>query len=436
LRIDFRVLTAAIAFGVLSALLFGMLPAFRSGRIIRVHTSNTSRWQPALVGLEVALAFVLLTGAGLLLRTFAAVRGADLGYDYTNVLTHFLALPPSSDGTNNVGLETFDRIRRRIAALPGVTGVATASRLPMFGVTMTMDVQPEGQPARKNPNRALLSVISEDYLRVMRIPLRKGRAFTPFDRDGSTRVALVSESIARRHFESNAIGRRLVLPTILYNIDGGEETPVEIVGVVGNVAVNSVDDRDAEQIYVPERQNVLRMENLVIRTAGDPWLLAKSIRTAVLQESPETPLDEAQTLEQRVSYLIDGPRRAMWLLGVFAGLALSLAALGIYGVATYLATQRRQEMAIRMSLGAQRLDILRHSLSRAIAASAAGLGIGLVAALALTRTLEASLVGVRPHDPLTLTWSAIALLTVSILAAWLPALRAARMDPLSVLRSE
>ena len=254
LSVDARVLLCALLLGVIAALLFGVLPAFRSAQPTQVagmRSRTSSRSQRALVAGEVALAFVLLVGAGLLIRTFVAIRTTDLGYNPHNVLTNFLALPPSPDGSRTVGAGVYARIRERVSALPGVRAVATASSLPMFGVSISMDVHPEGQPARRHEHVASMDVISDDYFRVMGIPRRAGRIFTPDDRDGSTPVVIVSESVVSRYFAGKAIGKRIIIPEFKFNIDGGKDIAAEIVGVVGNVCMNSVEDCQAEHIYLP-----------------------------------------------------------------------------------------------------------------------------------------------------------------------------------------
>ncbi|MSV30078.1 MAG: ABC transporter permease [Bryobacterales bacterium] len=437
--VDGRVLLFALLLAIVAALLFGVFPALHSSETSRVagmRSRATSRSQGTLVAAEVALAFVLLMGAGLLLRTFAAIRAADLGYNPRNVLTNFLALPPAEDGGRAAGAALFARIRERVVALPGVQAVATASSLPMFGVSLSMDVHPEGQPERRQEHVASMSVISDGYFRVLRIPLRGGRFFMPSDRDGGTRVAIVSESIVNRYFAGKAIGKRIILPELLFNIDAGKNVAAEITGVVGNVCVNSVEDCEAEHIYLPEAQNALRMENLLVRTAGDPKASERAVRHAVSLEAPSIPLDDFQTLEERTAYLTDGPRRFMWLLGVFAGLALLLAAAGIFSVSSYLAAQRGREIGIRMALGATGGDIAWLMYRRILLQSAIGLAIGAGSAAWLTRLLESLLFGVSTGDPAITVAAGLTLMAVSILAAAGPALRATLTNPASVLRRE
>jgi putative ABC transport system permease protein len=439
LSIDGRVLLCALAIGIAAALLFGILPALRSARsstAARMYSRATAKWQGTLVASEVALAFVLLVGAGLLIQTFASIRAVNLGYEPRNVLTNFLGLPPSADGTRSAGAEMYSRIRERLAGLPGVRGVATASCMPADGVLISVDVQPEGEPAQRRESRASVDVVSDGYFPVLRIPLRTGRLFNTSDREGSTPVAVVSESIANRYFHGKAIGHRMILPEMLFNLTGEKYIPTEIVGVVGNLCKTSVKDCEAEHVYLPERQSALRLTYILVRTDGDPLAMQKSVRHAVYMESPTTPLDEGRTLEDRTRYLTEGPKRAMWLLGVFAGLALALAAIGIYGVSAYAATQRSKEIGIRMALGANFTDVAALIYRSSLAASVAGLAIGAAGAAALTRLLESLLFGVSAFDPLTLVAAAFALLGIALAAATGPALRAALTDPASVLRSE
>jgi putative ABC transport system permease protein len=440
LGLDWRVLAATLSLGVASALLFGILPALRSSWRLREATGKgsrtTTRPQSLLIACEVALAIILLSGAGLLMQTFSAIRSHDLGYDPRHVLTNFLALPQSKDGTSTAGAALYARIRDRVSKLPGVQMAATASRVPMYGVSIMLDVQPEGEPARKQEHLARIAVVSDDYFRVVSTPLLTGRPFNSLDRAGSTPVAIVSEAIERRHFGGHAIRHRIILPELGFNIVPGKDIPVEIVGVAGNICIDSVEDCDTEYIYLPESQNTLRMEHLLVRAAGDPAAIASAVRQAVSAEAPDIPLDQPQTLAERTEYLTRDPGRAMWLLGLFAALAIVLAAAGIYGVSAYLAAQRSREIGIRMALGATSSNIATLIYRGILIPATLGLAFGIVGGATLTRLLKSLLFGVAPGDPKTLAAAAIALLAVALVAATSPAIRAALTDPAAVLRGE
>lgn len=436
LSIDVRVLACALALGIVSAVLFGVIPALRSSDGAGLRSRATPRIQNSLIAGEVAIAFVLLIGAGLMIRTFAHSRAVNLGYDRRNVLTSFLSLPPAADGGRTAGVNQLSRIRERIAALPNVRSVATASSVPTGGVLITMDVQPDGEATPRSQHSAAVDIVSNEYFRTTGIPLRSGRTFSSVDRDGSSPVVIVSESIANRYFGGQAIGRRLVLPEFKFNVEGGNDVRPEIIGIAGNICVNSVSECEAEHIYLPESQNAIRMTYILVRTAVEPMLLSKSVRHAVYLESPSTPLDDPNTLESRTAYLTDDSRRGMWLLGVFAGLALLLSGLGIHAVAAYLATARQREMGIRMALGAQFQDIAALVFHQTAVPAALGLIAGGVAAAILTRMIQKLLFGVSPLDPLTLAGSATALLAAAAFATAGPAVRAALTDPARVLRRE
>lgn len=432
--VDIRVFVACLLIGLLTAMIFGCLPVLLPGRKAR-------RWQGTLVAAEVALSFVLLAGAGLFLRTFAAMRAADLGYDPQNVLTYFFSISPSADGSRTGGLALYARIRESLSRLPGVVDVATSTTFPTGGVMMTMDVQPDGQPAPRRSSstrQASLVIVSDNYFRTARIPLRAGRTFDSGDREGSTPVVIVSESIANRYFDGHATGRRIVLPRIGFNLTGGEDLRVEIVGVAGNVCVNSVSDCEVEHIYLPESQNGLRMSYFLIRTASmtDPMSLAAAVKRAAAVESPLFPLDQPQTLEQRAGYLTGNTRQGMWFVGIFAALAAVLAASGVYGVSTYLAGLRRKEIGIRVALGATYGDIASLIYGQMLRMAALGLALGVIAALGLARFVEAMLYRVGPRDPATLAVALTAALAIVVLAATPPALRSARADCIAELRRD
>ncbi|MBL8175464.1 MAG: ABC transporter permease [Bryobacterales bacterium] len=436
--VDLRVFGVCLAIGVLGAIALGTLPVVRSKHrgLAATSTREARRWPGSLIAAEVAISFVLLVAAGLLLRTFSAMRQSSLGYDARNVLTHFLSLPPSPDGSRTAGLALIGRLRDKIAGIPGVTSVATSSTLPMGGVTMTMDVQPEGQAAIRGPRQASLVVVSDRYFQTAAIPLVKGRAFGEGDREGTAPVAIVSQSVANRHFNGSAVGKRLVLPRIGYNLTGGDEIRAEIVGVAGNICVNSVSDCQVEHLYLPESQSGIRMTYFLVRSKNDPMALAASVKRVATQESPLSPLDQPQTLEQRTAYLTDSTRQGMWLAGAFAALAVLLAASGVYGVSNYLAGLRRKEIGIRVALGATFSNIVSLIYGQALIMAAGGLCLGVIVAAGLSRFLEAMLFKVRPHDPTTIAVAVLGTATLVILASTPAALRSAKTDAASELRRE
>ncbi len=446
ITVDGTVLISSLVFGVLAALLFGTIPAVRAANpegVGGMRTRSAHSWQRGLLAGEVALAFVLLVGAGLLLQTFVKMRGVSLGYEPRGVLTNMLSLAPSSDGKRTAGAALYARIRERIGALPGVSAVATATTMPTGGVLISVDTQPAGQPAHHKDHRTVLNVISRNYFNVMRIPVLAGRLFESTDREGSTPVMIVSRTIAEEYFgaANRAMGKRIVLPELLFNLQGEDkEIPTEIIAVVGDVCTSSVRDCRTEQIYLPESQAALRVTYILVRSSlsdsADPMSLAGAVKHAVYLETPLTPLDDAQTMEARCAFLTAAPKRAMWLLGLFAALAMMLASIGIFGVSAYLAAQRRQEIGVRMALGAGPGDIVALLLRGAFLAALAGIIAGGLAAAVLARLLEAQLFGVSATDPATRMAAAATLVLIAVLASGQPAWRAARTDPAEVLRRE
>jgi putative ABC transport system permease protein len=238
-------------------------------------------------------------------------------------------------------------------------------------------------------------------------------------------------------FNGSAVGKRLVLPRIGYNLTGGDEMRAEIVGVVGNICVNSVSDCQVEHLYLPESQSGLRMTYLLVRSNNNgPMSLAASVKRAATEESPLSPLDLPQTLEQRTGYLTDSARQGMWLVGAFAALAVLLAASGVYGVSSYLAGLRRKEIGIRVALGATFSNVVSLIYGQALIMAAAGLCLGAIIAVGLSRFVEAMLFKVRPHDPATIAVAVLGTATVVILASTPVALRSAQRDAASELRRE
>jgi putative ABC transport system permease protein len=395
----------------------------------------TLRWQTSLLTTEVALALVLLVGAGLLIRTFVNLRRARLGYAPRNVLTCFLALPAERSDRGSAEL-LYDRIRERLASLPGVQSVATATSTPAGGVDMSVEVEPEGHAARKGAVTATVDMISPRYFRTMGIALKAGRSFTPADRYGGPPVVIISDSIARKYFGGQALGRRLHIPAVNFALTDAKEVWAEVVGVVESVAVTSVGETTAEHIYLPEAQSPVRFTMILLRTGRDAVSFGPALRRAVYAESPLTPLDEVKSMEERTAYLTAAPRRAMWLLGLFAGIAGILSAIGIYAVSAYLSAQRAREFAIRMALGAGVPSLAGAVCRKPLGSILAGIALGTLSAFALTRLLKSLLFGVGNVDFSTYACAAIVLLACGLIALLRPALRTITMDVAKALRQE
>jgi putative ABC transport system permease protein len=419
-------------------LLAGALPALRSAEprdIAGMGARSTLRWQTSLLTCEVALTLVLLISAGLLIRTFVNLRSARLGYDPQNTLTTFLALPPVGSDPASAEL-LYDRIRRRLEMLPDVQSGSTASSTPSGGVDMSVPIEPEGSVSKREAATSTVDMISPHYFRTLCIRIKVGRAFTPADRRGGAPVVIISDSIARKYFGGNALGRRLRVPAVNFALTNAKWVWAEVVGVVEDVAVTAVGETTAEHMYLPEAQNPVRFTYLLLRTDRDPMSFGSAVRRAVYAESPATPLDDMESMQDRTAYLTASPRRAMWLLGVFEGLAGVLSATGIYAVSAYLAAQRAREMAIRMAVGAGTLSVTGAICRKPFGSISMGLLFGILSALALTHFLRSLLFGVGSIDFLTYFGASIALLFCALLAMIRPTLRTITMDVASALRQE
>ena len=444
---DWRMILFALSLAFFTALLFGGAPAIAMTRtgssgespVLR-DASKRSRWtRRVLVTAQIGLAFMLLMGAGLLIRSFRLMRAVELGYDSQQVLTGFLALPES--GSRTAGVALYRGIRQRLGSLPGVKSVATASQLPMGGVIASMHVVAEGNdPENPRPGepQAHMAVVSGQYFGTLRIPLRQGRTFTDDDRPGSTPVAIVSESVANRYFPSGAIGRRILLPELTFNISGSGQRWIttEIAGVVGDVRRTSVRESDVMHLYLAESQNALRMSYLAVRTEGDPMLWAESVKRAVSEEATNLPVADLQPLDAKAAFLTDPPRHGMWLLSIFSVLAVALAAIGIYGVVSYAVAERRREIGIRMALGATERHILKLVTCEGLLMMVVGFGAGSAGSVAFTRSLEALLYGVGRADLASGGAAALVLALTAALSSFGPARASLRIDPARTLRDQ
>jgi len=442
IQVDAVVLLYVAALAALSTVLFGLLPSLAVTRPARsdarVAGLRGIRVRSLVAASEFAFALVLLAGAGLLLRSFALMRAVDLGYEPRGVVLMFLVLPESHDGSRQAGLTFYERIQERIRALPGVRSAAVATAVPMGGVGISGAPVPEGEAERPNERSAHWSIVNRDYFRTLGIPVLRGRLFGPQDREGSLPVAIVSRRVAEHYFPGqNPIGKRIQFPALPYNlsdIDGDHALLREIVGIVGDVRHVSVSDRESQDVYIPETQNAIRLTDLVVKAEGDPMRLVPAIKAAIYAENPELPVTQVHSMDELTGYLTEGPRQGMWLLGLFAVLALVLSAVGIYGVMSYTTALRSREIGVRMALGARPRDVMSMIGGEACRIAVIGISGGVLAGLALTRFLASLLYGVTPSDPLTFFGAALLLFAIAVAAAAGPAKTAARVDPNVALR--
>ncbi len=446
-RVDAPVLGFALAVSVATGLLFGLAPAAQASRfalaaVLReggrgaVGDRAAHLVRRGLVVAEVALALMLLTGAGLLTRSFARLQGVDPGFDARGVLTLTLALPEAKYATDAQRRAFFDALLPRVAAAPGVRAVGAVSDIPFGpgGGTSSFAVEgyqpPPGQPGPWGDFR----VATPGYFEALRIPLRRGRLFAEPDGPGARPVAVVDEELARRYWPGqDPIGKRVAVSAS----DDGTPRWIEVVGVVGHAKQDGLDSDARVQLYLPFAQAADRSQlSLAVRGAGDPERLLPLVREAVRAVDRDQPVADARTLAARVDASV-GPRRlSATLLGLFAALALVMACLGLYGVMTYMVAQRAREMGVRLALGAARGTVLALVLRQGLTLAGVGGAVGLVGALALSRLLRSQLYGVRAADPVTLVAVVALLGGVAFLATLVPARRATRVAPATALRGD
>ena len=446
LTLDRPVLIFALAVSVLASVAFGVAPAWQLSRLGpgdslkqggRSSSAARARLMRLLVGTELALALVLLTGAGLLVKNFRHLQDIRPGFEAGGVLTFNLSLPAAGYPNAASQAAAAQRIVERLEVLPGVTSAAMVTNLPLggsnWGRAVTLGDRPVPPPGQTAV--ALNRVISPGYFHAMEIPLKLGRTFTLADTTTSPRVAIVDEAFVRQFFPNeNPVGRRLH-----YGRSEGPDHPwIEIVGVVGNVRhYNLRDTKNGPGLYVPVGQNPPGADMFfVLRTAGDPGALAGSARAAVAGLDHELAPASIQPMTTLVHGAIWRDRLIGGIFSGFAGLALFLSALGVYGVTSFATSQRTREIGVRMALGAQPGDVLRLVLGGGLRLAGLALVTGLAAALGLSQLLASQLYEISPHDPLVFATVTSLLAATAALACWLPARRATRVDPLIALRAE
>jgi predicted permease len=437
--IDRGVLFFNISVAVLTGIAFGLAPALQTSNFDVMRSLKESgrgssdgrspqRIRSMLVVSEVALAMVLLSGAGLFLKSFFRLRSVDGGYKSDHILMMTLDLTASKYKTATDQTEFFRQALERIGELPGVlaAGVTTSPPFSLYSYTLS-GVILEGQPEASTS--VDVAIVSPDYFRILGIPLVRGRIFSPVDRDGSPSVVVVNESFARRFYPNgDCLGKRI------QNWDK-ENDYKTIVGVVGDVRTYPEDEAPPE-IYCPYLQTAGTHMTIVVRTAGDPLLMSAAVRSRIAAVDNTQPPHDITTMEQAIDEHFTPRRVKMQLVVVFAVLALILGVVGIYGVLSYTVRRRTHEIAVRLALGAEPTRIIGMVMSRGMGMIASGIGIGLAASLALTRLISGELWGVSATDPWTLAAVALVLVASGLAACLMPALRAARADPMASLRRE
>jgi putative ABC transport system permease protein len=449
-RLDGRVLVFTTVLVIATGVLFGIAPAVHSVRADLVGplkeggrgaTSGAGRKQirNGLVVAEIALAFVLLSGAGLLLRSFYQIQQVNPGFDPTNVITMWLPISAElyPDGPRIISYQ--EQVMQKVQAVPGVRAAAVTLEPPLEGWGFGMPFQIAGQPFLDMANRPSCGFkqASPSYLSAVGMRLLKGRWLAETDTPEALPVAVINETMAKRYFkDQDPIGQRILIQQIVPDRPAlGPEIPWQVVGVVADEKTGSL-TASSSGLYVSYRQSAFPLTALVVRGAMDPTHLVKSIQAAVWQLNKHQAFDDIKTLEQIKSDSLGENRMRTVLLGAFAALALVLAAIGIYGVISYSVAQRTHEMGLRAALGASHWDQLRLVMKGGMTLTAIGMAIGIMGALALTRLLASLLFGVSPHDPWTLALVSVVLAAVAFVATYIPARRAAKVDPMVALRYE
>lgn len=442
-KIDGLVLAFTLGLSLLTGVLFGLVPALHSlkfnlGEALKdggrsgSESAGRSRARGLLVVLESAVAVVLLVGAGLLLRSFVLLQNVNPGFDAQNVLTLRLDLSREKyDAPQKAGL-FFNQLESRLAALPGVEAVGMVSELPLSGQPNDAPFRVEGRPATKPEDLydADARTVNQHYLQAMRIPLLGGRGFTAPEVQQDAPVAIVSAALVREVFPNEEpLGKRIILDY--------SNQAFEIIGIAGDIRHRGLDMTPFPAVYFPSYER--SFVNLTLRTKTDPLSLAAAVRKEVQALDPDQPIANLKTMAQWQRESVAEPRYRTILLGLFAAVALLLAASGLYGVMSYSVTQRTHEIGIRMALGAAPRDVLKLVLRQGLALAVFGTGLGLAGALALAKwigSLTEMLYGVSAADPLTFGTIPLLLWLVALLACYLPARRATKVDPMIALRCE
>lgn len=448
IRLDYRVVLFTLGTSILTGIVFGLAPAFQAARtnlndVLKEagrsggDTSRRLRLRNLLVISEFALSLVLLIGAGLMVKSLLRLQEVKPGFEPSNLLTMRIALPATKYENFNQSRAFFEQLFDRLDARPDIESVGAINLLPFGGGGGDRSFSIEDQPTPAGHARPDEQVrfVTPNYFHTMQIPLLSGRDFTRRDLPDTPPVAIVNSAFARKFWDGgNAIGKRI-------SFSANNPKWYEIIGIVGNVKHRGLDIADSPELYIPAFQPLFADGNVpalyvAVRTANDPSIAASAMRGEVAAIDRDQPVYSLMTMDQRISDSVAPRRFNMFILGLFAALALVLAAIGIYGIMAFSVVQRTHEIGVRMALGASGSDVLKLILRNGVGLALIGIAVGLVAAFAATRVLSSLLYGVSATDPVIFVVDAVLLAVAALLACYIPARRATKVDPLVALRYE
>ncbi len=439
--LDFQVILFTLAVSLITGILFGLAPALQLSNtdlqgVLRDEGRGVTggKWRNLarnlLVVAQIALSMTLVISAGLLMHSFVRLQNVSVGFNPDHVLLMNLTLPPARYSSRAQISGFFDRVLEQVEALPGVRSAAVSSALPL-SPTHYLSVLPEGHPEVPLPQRPLLSMqaISPSFFATMGIPLHRGRVFTPRDKDGAPPVGIVNAVFARRFWPNqDPVGKHVLLSS--------SPQPVEIVGVIGNVKNVRMAVITTPELYLPLTQRSAQSLNLIVRCDGDPLGLATPVRARILSIDPDQPVTNVRSMDQHLADSIAQNRWTTWLIVIFSSVAMLVATVGLYGLIAYSVAQRTQELGVRLALGAAPSRLMGSVIGHGLQLAVAGVLLGAAAAWVSTRALQSLLFEVGPTDPWTFLASALLFILVALAATYVPARRAADLDPADALRHD